>query len=84
MIHFKGITTSVKVIIKATHESGGTDDGTQSDTVFVCKKLKAMQMERVGDWIRVGSKSNMMRVLIRRGRFGHRDIDTWGEDGLGG
>lgn len=53
-------------------------------TIFVCKKLKAVQMERVGDWIRVGPKSNMMRVLIRRGRFGHRDIDTWGEDSLGG
>ena len=27
-------------------------------------------------WISVGSKSNMTGTLIRRGKFGHRDIDT--------
>ena len=27
-------------------------------------------------WISVGSKSNMTGILIRRRKFGHRDIDT--------
>lgn len=32
--------------------------------IFGCEKLKATQMERVGNWIKVGPKSNTTRVLI--------------------
>ena len=38
-------------------------------------------MERMSYQVRVGLKSNTTAVLMGRGKFGHRDIDTQGKGG---